>query len=108
MKADIILELANGPVTMKAGERLFKRQKLIIPDVLANSGGVIVSYFEWVQNMQNYYWEASEVQAKLKKKITTATNQIYGTMIKYNTNMRTAAYIVALEKLVNAIKARGI
>ena len=108
VKADIILELANGPVALPAGERLFKRKKLVIPDILANSGGVIVSYFEWVQNLQSHYWEAEEVDAKLKKQITRAANHVWQMKERYGVDMRTAAYAVAIEKLVRALKVRGI
>jgi glutamate dehydrogenase/leucine dehydrogenase len=108
IKADIILELANGPVTVEAGEKLTKKGKLIIPDILANSGGVIVSYFEWVQNLQHHYWELDKVNSELSKKINTATDKVWKVMEKHNTSMRVAAYIVAIEKLTKALKLRGI
>lgn len=108
IKAEIILELANGPVTVDAGEKLTKKGKLIVPDILANSGGVIVSYFEWVQNLQHHYWELERVNGELSKKINTATDKIWRVMEKHNTSMRVAAYIVAIEKLTKALKLRGI
>ena len=108
VKADIILELANGPVTQEAGEKLLKKNKMVIPDILANSGGVIVSYFEWVQNIRHYYWEAEKVQANLFKQINKATDLVWEYMNNYEVNMRTAAYIIAIEKLVKALKIRGI
>ncbi|MFH1522596.1 MAG: Glu/Leu/Phe/Val dehydrogenase [Patescibacteria group bacterium] len=108
IKASIILELANGPTTIEAGEKLHKKGKLIIPDILANSGGVIVSYFEWVQNIRHFYWDAKKVQINLAKKMNNATDTVWQYTKKYNVNMRTAAYIVAIEKLVEALRIRGI
>ncbi|MFH1661684.1 MAG: Glu/Leu/Phe/Val dehydrogenase [Candidatus Falkowbacteria bacterium] len=108
VKAKIILELANGPVSIEAGEKLFEKGCLVVPDVLANSGGVIVSYFEWVQNIRNYYWDLEKVESRLKKKINQATDLIWKYKEDYNINMRTAAYISAIEKLIKAIKVRGI
>ena len=108
IKAKIILELANGPVTLEASETLTKKDILIIPDVLANAGGVIVSYFEWKQNIANNYWKLEKVQSRLKEKITKATNLIWETKEKYEVDMRTAAYIVAIERLRQAIKTREI
>jgi len=108
IKASIILEIANGPMKIEVSEALAEKNILIIPDVLANAGGVIVSYFEWVQNLRQYYWEAEKVQTRLKEKITQATNLIWETKEKYKVDMRTAAYIVAVERLRKAIKVRGI
>ena len=107
VKADIILEVANGPVTASADKKLIKKKKLVVPGILANSGGVIVSYFEWVQNNQGYYWSEKDVNAKLKTKINIATDKVWQTMNKYNVDMRTGAYIVAIEKLVAAMKLKG-
>ncbi len=108
IKAKIILELANGPISLEASKILEERNILIIPDVLANAGGVIVSYFEWRQNIENNYWQLEKVQSRLKEKITKATNLIWETKEKYKVGMRTAAYIVAVERLRKAIKVRGI
>ncbi len=108
IKAEVVLELANGPINMEAGEILSKKEKVVIPDILANSGGVIVSYFEWVQNISHHYWSAEKVQAELIEKIIPATNKVWETASKYKVNLRTAAYIVAIEKLVKALKLRGI
>jgi len=104
----IILELANGPLTPQAEKRLFKKGVVVIPDVLANAGGVVVSYFEWVQNIRHFYWESAKVEANLKNKMITALNQVWQTAEKYKVGLRTAAYIVAIEKLVKALKIRGI
>ncbi|MBU4375071.1 Glu/Leu/Phe/Val dehydrogenase, partial [Patescibacteria group bacterium] len=108
IKASVILELANGPTSMGAGEKLFKKGVVVVPDVLANSGGVIVSYFEWVQNISNYYWELEKVEHNLHKQINKATDLVWEYMNTYNTNMRTAAYIIAIEKLSKALKIRGV
>jgi len=108
VKADIILELANGPVALEVGEKLYKKGKLVVPDVLANSGGVIVSYFEWVQNRQGFCWSLEEVNNKLFNQINKATDIIWGAKNKYNVDMRTAAYIVAIKRLVKALKIRGV
>ncbi len=108
VKAKIILELANGPVTKEASGALFKKGVTIIPDVLANSGGVVVSYFEWVQNLQNFYWSGSEVQSKLKPKMNKATNDIWQFREENKVDMRTAAYALAIKKILEAVKVRGI
>lgn len=108
VKAKIILELANGPILSEASEKLYKNDQLVIPDVLANAGGVIVSYFEWVQNLGNYYWGLEEVQEKLFKQITNATDLTWGHMQKYKTDMRTAVYILGLKRLAKATKVRGV
>ncbi len=108
IKANIILELANGPTTIPAGEKLFKKGKLVVPDILANSGGVIVSYFEWVQNIRHFYWDLEKVRVNLNKKMTQATELVWEYMKNHNVDMRTAAYIIAIERLVKALKIRGI
>jgi glutamate dehydrogenase len=108
VKAEIVLEIANGPTTVEASEKLFKKDKLVVPDILANSGGVIVSYFEWVQNRQRTGWTAEKVRSRLFEQINTATDKVWAAKEKYKVDMRTAAYVVALERLVRAIKLRGI
>ncbi len=107
VRASIILELANGPVNIEAGEKLFKKGCLVVPDILVNSGGVIVSYFEWVQNKQHFYWDIEKVQTNLATRINKATDLVWQYTKEYNLNMRTAAYIVAIERLVKALKIRG-
>jgi glutamate dehydrogenase/leucine dehydrogenase len=109
IKAKVILELGNGPTSSEAEVKLQKKGVLIVPDVLANSGGVIVSYFEWVQNLRHYYWEQAKVEGNLEKQIVGAFKKVWQTMENQGGNdMRTAAYIVAVERLVKALSVRGI
>ena len=107
VKAKIILELANGPVNRKASQELSKKGVVIIPDVLANAGGVVVSYFEWVQNLQNFYWTSKDVQEKLKIKMKKATDDIWKFKEKNKVDMRTGAYALAVKKILKAIQLRG-
>ncbi len=107
IKAKIILELANGPITHEADEILKEKNIPVIPDVLANAGGVTVSYFEWVQNLANYYWELDEVNSKLKKIMVKAFHNVYNISQEYNTDMRTAANILAIKKVTRAMELRG-
>jgi len=104
IKAKIVVEMANGPVTPQGDEILKKRKIICLPDFLANSGGVIVSWLEWVQNKTGYYWEKDEVLAKMKGKIIPAFEKVWQEAKKRKTDLRTAAWIVALEKLGRAIE----
>jgi len=101
IKTRIILEMANGPTTMRADKILNRRKILVIPDVLANSGGVAVSFFEWYQNLHDKAWSKDKVFSKLKEKMEKATDLVFSTADKYKASLRKAAYIVALERLVN-------
>jgi glutamate dehydrogenase/leucine dehydrogenase len=103
VKAKVILELANGPISKGAQSKI---ESFIIPDVLANSGGVIVSYFEYVQNLQNYYWDAKEVDEKLKKIILNAFNNTYTSFNKKD-DLRKSCYNFACKKIIKAAKLRA-
>lgn len=107
IQAKLILELANWPVTPEADLILAEKWIDVIPDILANSGWVMVSYFEQVQNNTNFYWEAEEIDQKLHKKITNATVDVYNTAQKYKTQFRSAAYIIAMKRVFDAMKDRG-
>lgn len=107
VRARIILELANGPVT-PSGDKILRDKKIVVlPDILANAGGVTVSYFEWVQNRQGYYWELDEVQSKLRTIMEREGRQIWQISKGKDIDVRTAAYVVALERLAKAIESHG-
>ncbi len=106
IKASFILELANWPVTPEADEVLEKNNIKVIPDILANSGWVMVSYFELVQNNANFYWDEDEVDSKLFKKIIRATIDVFNTSKQYNCSFRNAAYIISIKRVIDAMKLR--
>ena len=107
IKAKIILELANGPTTPEAEKKLYKKGKIILPDVLANAGGVIVSYFEWAQNMYGYYWTEKEVQDRLKTKMISAFSDIWNYSEKFNVDLRTAAFVLAVDRIAKAMELKS-
>ena len=104
----MIVEGANGPTTTEADAILADKGILVVPDVLANSGGVIVSYFEWVQNRQMYYWEEEEINDRLQQKMLHAFEQVYKVAKKHKVSLRQGAYMIALQRLVAASRMRGI
>ena len=107
IKARIIAELANGPTTPEADEILHNNGKFVIPDFLCNAGGVTVSYFEWVQNITGYYWKLEEVHKNLDEKMTKAFNEVLNVYEAKKINTRMAAYVVAVNRVVEAMKLRG-
>lgn len=104
IQASYILELANGPTTQEADEVLKKSGKVVIPDILANAGGVAVSYFEWYQNLQNEKWSKEAVFAKLKEKMESASDAVFDAHTMHDVSLRDAAYIVALKRIENEWK----
>ncbi len=108
IRAKIIAEGANGPTTPDAHQSLHARGVFVIPDILANSGGVTTSYFEWVQDRHGYFWEEDDVNRRLERKMIDAFDRTLETSLKYNTDMRTAAYIVAINRVACVTKLRGM
>jgi len=108
IKAKVILEMANRPVTPEADIILEKKGVIVVPDILANAGGVVVSYFEWVQNSMNYYWTKEEVVKKLEEYMIKATKEVENVCKSFKCIMRDALYISAVKKILYAEKLRGI
>jgi len=107
VQAKIILELANNPVTPEADAVLYNNGVTVLPDVLVNAGGVTVSYFEWVQNRQQYYWELSEVQDKLKKQMVSSYHTLRDLVQTKNISYREAAYLVGIGRIFEAMRLKG-
>jgi glutamate dehydrogenase (NADP+) len=105
--ARIVCELANGPITPAADKILYERNIIVIPDILANAGGVTVSYFEWVQNKAGWYWEVDEIHAKLRQRMEPEARLVWNVSLEKEVDMRTAAYIHALNRIGAAVAAHG-
>ncbi|MEM3386320.1 MAG: Glu/Leu/Phe/Val dehydrogenase [Nitrososphaerales archaeon] len=108
VKARIVVEGANGPTTPEADKILYSNKVFVVPDILANAGGVTVSYFEWVQNLNRDHWNLAEVKRKLEEKMISAFKSVYETSVKYNIDMRAAALMVGVGRVAEAIKTLGI
>jgi glutamate dehydrogenase (NAD(P)+) len=108
IRAKIVTEGANGPTTPEAHRHLHSRGIFVIPDILANSGGVTTSYFEWVQDRYGYFWEEDEVNQRLERKMCEAFDDVLKMSLKYKTDMRTAAYIVAISRVATVTRMRGM
>ncbi|WP_370324575.1 Glu/Leu/Phe/Val dehydrogenase [Euzebya sp.] len=107
VKARMIVELANGPITPEADAALFERGVVVVPDVLANAGGVTVSYFEWVQNRQGFAWTAEEVRTRLESRMTTEARRLWDFATERDISLRVAAYAQALSRIGEAVDATG-
>ena len=107
IRAKIVAALANGPITPEADEVLYNNGVFVIPDFLCNAGGVTVSYFEWVQSLDKYYWDEEEVHQRLDKHMTQAFHTVLAESLKRKVDMRLAAYIVAVARVAEAMKLRG-
>src|SRR4030095_14250082 len=108
IKPKIIAEAANGPTTPDADPILHENGVFMIPDILANAGGVTVSYFEWVQGLYSFFWDENEVNKHLERKMTESFREVHSVATQYKVHMRTAAYILAVGRVAEATRVRGI
>jgi len=108
IKARMVIEGANGPTTPEAHHALHERGVFVVPDILANAGGVTTSYFEWVQDRHGYFWSEKEVNERLEVKMVQAYDAVLATAVKHNVDMRTAAYIVAINRVATVTRMRGM
>jgi glutamate dehydrogenase/leucine dehydrogenase len=108
VKAKIIAELANGPTTPGSDRVLANEGVFLVPDILANAGGVTVSYYEWVQDQYSFFWSEKQINDTLEQAMRTAFKAVHDTAIRYNTDMRTGAYILAVDRVAEATRVRGI
>ena len=108
IRARLVTEGANAAVTPEADQVLQERGIFLVPDIIANAGGVIVSYFEWVQDLQAFFWEEEEINTKLHHVITRAFYEILHTSVNKRVDMRAAAYALAVQRVANATTVRGI
>src|ERR1043166_8548923 len=108
ISARVIVEGANGPTTPEADEILARRGVLLVPDILSNAGGVVVSNFEWVQDRYGYFWKEAEVNERLEEKMVSAFDAVWSTRERFDVDARTAAYILAVDRIIEARKLRGL
>ncbi len=107
VRATLIAEGANGPVTPEADQILNDKGVTIIPDILCNAGGVVVSYFEWVQSLQSFFWDEGQVRQAMQKKLLDNLDAVMGVMVRRDCDLRTAAYTIAINRIVEAVQVRG-
>ncbi|MHB8917022.1 MAG: Glu/Leu/Phe/Val family dehydrogenase, partial [Desulfocucumaceae bacterium] len=108
IKARLVAEGANGPATCQGDKIMYEREITVIPDILANAGGVVVSYFEWVQGLQNFYWTKDEVNRQLRRRMVGSFREVYRLKDHHGVSMRTAAYMLALDRVSRAMQLRGL
>ena len=108
IRAKLIVEGANGPTTPDADQILNDKGIMVVPDILANAGGVVTSYFEWVQDLQNFFWEENQVNDRLSRVMRDAFAGVHSCQQKHKVDMRTAAMIIAVERVAHATTIRGI
>ena len=108
LRARLVLESANGPTLPEADDILGSRGIVVVPDVICNSGGVTVSYFEWVQDFASYFWTEDEINQRLEKIVLDALEQIWRTSERRGVSLRTAAFVVACERILTAHEERGL
>jgi len=108
IQAKIIAEAANGPTVPEADTILFQKKATVLPDILANAGGVTVSYFEWAQDIQGFFWPLADVNARLERVMVQSYQDVHKAALQYKVHNRTAAYVVAIQRVVDALRLRGI
>jgi glutamate dehydrogenase/leucine dehydrogenase len=108
IRARAIVEGANGPTTPEADRALLERGVLIVPDILANAGGVVVSYFEWVQNLNNYYWKLDTVRERLEEVMARSFDDVWSYSHSHQVDLRTGAYMLGIQRVADALLQRGI